>query len=192
MQRFKKINELKDKRVHMALGQFDGVHIGHQALLQRCLDSAKQAGRPSCVFTFATTPHPDKEKVLGKSLMTIEEKLGFFEKMGFDCTLMMPFDDEIRLTPKKEFLDMLAVENRVEAVYCGEDFRFGFMGQGDVDFLKKYCRQSGTMQAVVVPTVSLFGKAVSSTRIRAALLQHEDQLASALLGREYREEDGGK
>ena len=58
--------------------------------------------------------------------------------------------------------------------------------------MKKYCRQNKTLQAVVVPTVSLFGKAVSSTRIRTALLQHEDQLASALLGREYREEDGKK
>lgn len=189
MRRIERLEALDGQRVHMALGQFDGVHIGHQALLQRCLDGAAQAKRPSCVFTFATTPHPEKEKLLGKSLLTMEEKLAIFAKMGFDTTLVLPFDESIRQTSRDAFLDMLCQKQRVEAVYCGEDFRYGFMGRGDTAHLKSYCKKRGTMRAVVVPTVSLFGRAVSSTRIRQALVEHEEHLAEVLLGREYKEKE---
>ena len=73
MQRITELAKLNGKHVHMALGQFDGVHVGHQALLKQCLKNAHSAGRPSCVFTFASTPHPEKEKALGRSLLSIDE-----------------------------------------------------------------------------------------------------------------------
>ena len=74
-------------------------------------------------------------------------------------------------------------------MYCGEDFRYGFQGQGDVAHLRAYCAAHPVLSAVVVPTVSMFGKAVSSTRIRDALLHHEDHLANALLGRDFKEDE---
>lgn len=185
MQRITELTELDGKHVHMALGQFDGVHVGHQALLNCCLQNAHKAGKPSCVFTFASTPHPEKEKSLGHSLMTIEQKLDVFEKMGFDFTLVLSFE-KIRSTSKDAFLDMLVQNGRVECVYCGEDFRYGFQGQGNVDHLQRYSKASQSLSAVVVPTVTMFGKAVSSTRIRNAILHHEDDLANVLLGRDYK------
>ena len=186
MQRITELSKLDGKYVHMALGQFDGVHVGHQALLKQCLQNARSAGQPSCVFTFASTPHPEKEQVLGKSLLSVDEKLEIFASMGFDYTLVMTFD-EIRSTTKEDFLDMLVQDGRVACVYCGEDFHYGFHGQGDVAYLQAYCAVHPSLSAVVIPTVSMFGRAVSSTRIRHALLHHENRLANVLLGRDFEE-----
>ncbi len=75
--------------------------------------------------------------------------------------LIIPFVmtfDRIRATTKEDFLDMLAQDGRVSCVYCGEDFRYGFQGQGDVAHLRAYCAAHPALSAVVVPTVSMFGK----------------------------------
>ena len=164
-----------------ALGFFDGVHIGHAALLRQCRAMAEGRGCEAGVVTFGS--HPDT-LVSGSTPPLINtprdrEKL-LRENFSMDTVITLPFDAHMREMPWQDFLDMLRREGAAGFV-CGEDFRFGYRGQGSAALLKGYCEQRG-LAGAVVPEQTIDGIRVSSTYIRTRIQSGDMATAVKFLG----------
>jgi len=167
------------------LGNFDGVHAGHRQLLAKAVHSAKERSLPAVLVTF--DPHP--EKVLSSSpsavlLMTMQQKLDIFEKLSIDCVWAVPFDKDFSELAPSAFLDGL--HNAISPIdlHVGQAFRFGRGKAGDISLIEEWAAKSGCS---VHPHAykAVDGGALSSSRIRRALLDGDVELASALLGGPY-------
>ena len=170
---------MKEKTIY-ALGFFDGVHLGHQELLKACLQLAKTGGCKAGVVTFSS--HPDT-LVSGKTpelINTMEDRQGLLMQYGMDTVVCLPFDQALRNMPWQDFLDKLAADGAAGFV-CGDDFRFGYRGEGNATRLADYCKEKGLAWAVV-PERLVDGVRVSSTYIRALLENGEMEKAAAFLG----------
>ncbi len=168
-----------DKTIY-ALGFFDGVHIGHQALLNTCRTLASENGCGAGAVTFAS--HPDA-LVLGHPPVLIntpaDRKRLLLRKL--DTVVTLPFDRHMCATPWEKFLDQLRREDGAAGFVCGDDFRFGDRGAGNAALLGQYCRDAGLPWAVV-PEQTLDGVRVSSTYIRQLLEAGQMERANAFLG----------
>ena len=168
------------KHVIYALGFFDGVHLGHQALLNECRRLAVENGLEAGAVTFRE--HPDA-LVLGASPVLINtpadrERL---LRRWVPQVVTLPFDRRMLETDWQVFLDLLRREYGGAGFVCGDDFRFGRRGLGSGETIAAYCRREGLPWAVV-PEQSLDGVRVSSTHIRALLEQGEMEQTDAFLG----------
>lgn len=165
-----------------ALGFFDGVHLGHQALLQQCRILARQEGGMAGVVTFAS--HPDT-LVLGNTPKLINSPKDrswlLKEKFSMDFVVSLPFDRHMREMPWEDFLEMLQSTYGAAGFVCGEDFRFGSRGAGTAALLKEYCDRRGLVSAVV-PEQTLDGIRVSSTYIRRQIETGDMATAVRFLG----------
>ena len=146
-----------------ALGFFDGVHVGHAALLSACREAAARYGWDAGVVTFDS--HPDT-LVLGSTPGLINtpydrEKL-LRERFAMDTVVALPFDEQMRAMPWQDFLTMLTREYAAAGFVCGEDFRFGYKGAGNAALLTQYCADAG-LPSAVVPEQTIDGVRVSST-----------------------------
>lgn len=170
------------KKTICALGFFDGVHLGHQALLRQCRVLAEKAGCSAAVVTFAS--HPDT-LVLGNTPKLInspkDRQWLLEEKFHMDKVVTLPFDEAMRAMPWEDFLEMLQKTYGAMGFVCGEDFRFGSRGAGNARLLEAYCNQRGLLSAVV-PEQSLDGIRVSSTYIRRQLETGDMATAVRFLG----------
>ena len=169
-----------DQKIIFALGFFDGVHLGHQALLKACKALAEKHSCRAGVVTF--TVHPDA-LVLGKApvlLTTTEDRKRLLQAYGAESIWELPFDKEIMTTHWADFLTRL-VEAGAAGFVCGEDFRFGAGGNGTAKKLAAFC-ESRNMPFEVVPEQVLDGGRISSTRIRELLETGEVTAANRLLG----------
>lgn len=167
------------KKTIFALGFFDGVHLGHQALLKACGHLAVRMGCNSGVVTFAN--HPDA-LVAGKTpklLHTVEERKRL---LGTDV-LVLPFDQQLRNMPWQDFLEML-LEKNAGGFVCGADFRFGRSGEGDAEKLADFCRQQELPWAIV-PEQSMDGIRISSSHIRQLVEAGDMEGAARFLGRPH-------
>ena len=163
-----------------ALGFFDGVHLGHQALLKACRELAQQHSCQAGVVTF--TAHPDA-LVFGKApvlLTTTEDRKRLLLGYGAKIVRELPFDKKIMATPWEDFLAQL-IEAGANGFVCGEDFRFGAGGNGTAKKLAAYCEERN-LPCTIVPEQVLEGERISSTRIRKLLEQGDLQTANRLLG----------
>ncbi len=165
-----------------ALGFFDGVHLGHQALLRQCRLLAQREGCSAGVVTFAS--HPDT-LVLGSTpkLINSPRDREWLLKVLFsmDSVVTLPFDEEMCAMPWERFLDMLQRVYGAAGFVCGEDFRFGNRGAGNAELLRSYCEERGLASAVV-PEQSLDGIRVSSTYIRRQIDTGDMATAVRFLG----------
>ena len=132
------------KKTIFALGFFDGVHIGHAALLHDCRALAEAHKAAAGVATFGA--HPEA-LVFGKapSLISSPEDRQWLlvNRFGMDTVLTLPFDEQMMHMPWRAFLDMMRRDYGAVGFVCGEDFRFGFRGQGTALTLSDYCREAG-------------------------------------------------
>lgn len=163
-----------------ALGFFDGVHLGHQALLKACRELAQQHSCRAGVVTFAA--HPDA-LVLGKApvlLNTSEDRKRLLLACGAEEILELPFDEAMRAMPWQDFVLLLRKKGAAGFV-CGDDFRFGYRGEGTAQKLASYCKEQGLPWAVV-PDQKLDGIRISSTYIRELLEAGNVAEANRLLG----------
>ena len=163
-----------------ALGFFDGVHLGHQALLKACRELAEKHSCRAGVVTF--TAHPDG-LVLGKApvlITTSEDRKRLLHAWGAEKVWELPFDKEIMSTHWADFLTQL-VQEGAEGFVCGDDFRFGAGGNGTAQKLAAFC-ESRNMPCAIVPEQVLDGGRISSTRIRELLEAGEVAAANRLLG----------
>ena len=161
-----------------ALGFFDGVHIGHAALLSACRSLAETHGCKAGVVTFGS--HPDA-LVLGRMPRLInsphDRQWLLRERFHMDTVVTLPFDEQMRTSPWAEFLAVLREKFGAAGFVCGQDFRFGYRGQGDAALLAEYCAGAG-LPCAVVPDQTIGGIRVSSTYIRRQL--EEGNMATAV------------
>ena len=167
----------------IALGFFDGVHLGHGALLRRAAEEAKKRGCESAVFTF---DRPPKEVITGVPCPLInspEDRAALVKRLyGIDEMIMVPFDDEMRTTPWDRFVTDILV-GRYGAVHlvAGHDHHFGHRNQGSPELLKEKCAELG-LGCDIIPEVTVGGITVSSTHIRKLLEEGDVETARAFLG----------
>lgn len=170
----------------VAIGNFDGVHLGHQRLLQQLQVFSRQQGLQSAVMTFE--PHPREYFALryGRDdvpsrLTSLREKLEYFVRVGVDRVYVCHFDQSFSELSSKSFMqEVLDQSLQARAVLVGQDFRFGLKRQGQVQDLRDY--------GFILPEVHtqiLAGERISSTRVRDALRTGELGWAKQLLGRDY-------
>jgi riboflavin kinase / FMN adenylyltransferase len=173
--------------VVVALGNFDGVHLGHQAVLRRAVEEGKRRGRRVVATTF--DPHPWavlKPRVQPKLLTTLELRREALLRYGADEVRVIRFDQELSRKSPEEFVrEVLVGEIGAEAVVVGENFRFGYRAAGGVEELGLLMSSFGG-EAYAVAVRSEAGKgAISSTRIRELIARGEVDEAAALLGRPF-------
>jgi riboflavin kinase/FMN adenylyltransferase len=169
----------------LAIGNFDGLHLGHQKILKSLVREAEKRRLPSSVLTFS--PHPERAFAPKKILMlqTLEQRLEGISRFGVDLTLVAPFTREFAaLSPQKFVNKILADAFLAKVVVIGTDFRFGKNREGDIRLLRRLGAKCG-YQACPIPPVRRSGAVVSSSLIRALIAQGRVGPANELLGRPY-------
>ncbi|MCM1334979.1 MAG: riboflavin biosynthesis protein RibF [Bacteroides sp.] len=173
----------------VALGFFDGLHLGHIAVVERALFRAgggrgEKTALSSVVFTFNDkTALPKFREKRGSSIITFEQKAALFDEVGVDC-LYAPDFGEVKDFSARAFVeDILRERLRAAYVVCGYDFRFGKGGEGDPSLLSALCREGG-IECEIVPPVRVDGEIVSSTEIRRLIRLGEIERANRFLGYE--------
>ena len=164
-----------------ALGFFDGVHVGHQALLKKCRELADENGCRAGVITFIG--HPDT-LVLGTTpplINTREDRKKLLQQYGMDTVVELPFDRPMMEMPWQDFFRMILQEYHAAGIVCGHDFRFGFHGQGNAGILLQCCREKN-MPCAVIPEQKMDGVTLSSTYIRRQLEDGDMETAVRFLG----------
>jgi riboflavin kinase / FMN adenylyltransferase len=185
--RIDKLEELaaQDGPLHLALGVFDGVHVGHQAVIKRAVDAAARDGGKAFVVTFS--PHPIRviapEKAPAALLATLDEKAAVVKALGVDGLLVIRFDLAFAGMAAEEFVRKLCAGN-VRTIAVGVDWRFGSNRSGDVAMLRKMGAELGFNLEAVSP-VMWDGERISSTRIRQAIRDGNFAAAGEMLGRPY-------
>lgn len=173
---------MKEKTIY-ALGFFDGVHLGHQALLRKCRELAKLHQYSAGALTFIG--HPDT-LVLGqtpKFLTTEKERKALLLQYNMDTVAQLPFTKELMEKPWQDFLQDLMQQGAAGFV-CGYDFRFGYKGEGTAQKLEAYCQSHGLPCAIVEAQI-IDGLRISSTYIRQLLENGQVETANAFLGHRY-------
>ena len=175
----------------LTIGNFDGVHRGHQAMLALLKNEAAHRGVPSCVMTFE--PHPrdyfaaalNKPDMAPARIVTLRDKLTELARCGVDQTIVLPFNQQLASQAPQAFIDDVLVGGLgVRYVLVGDDFRFGAKRAGDYAMLDA----AGLAQDFDVARMQSYevhGLRVSSTAVRAALAEGRMRDAAALLGRPY-------
>jgi len=170
----------------VTIGNFDGVHLAHQELLRKVVESAHAAGAISAAITF--DPHPSKilaPERAPKLLTALPQKTRLIEKLGINLLLVVPFTRELsRLTPAEFVRDILGGQLRPHSVCVGPNFRFGHRQSGDVRMLADLGRQFG-FRVIVLPMLEVRGERVSSSRVRELLAGGRVTAAGRILGRPY-------
>jgi len=170
----------------MTIGNFDGVHLGHQQILRRVVERAEKSNWMSAVLTFF--PHPARvlrPQQAPPLLATLDQRLAAFGAAKIDAALVLNFDRALAQVTAEDFVQRYLVETmRAKAVLVGETFRFGHRQAGDVNLLRELGNRWG-FEVDVVPPVTMEGVAVSSTAVREAVRDGRMEDARKLLGRPY-------
>jgi len=169
------------------IGNFDGVHLGHQRVLEQVRAKAAELGLPSVVIIFEPQPReffaPDQAP---SRLTRFGEKVRFLEFKGVERVLCLMFNARLRSMSADQFIEQLLVQKLdIRHLVVGDDFRFGCDRRGDFALLKRAGELYGFSVAETA-TCEVDGERVSSTRVRTALQTHDFALAARLLGRPYR------
>ena len=173
---------MKEKSIY-ALGFFDGVHLGHQALLSECRKLARELNRKPCAISFQRHPmslFTDTPPLLISSAADRETLL---RRYGMEEIHFLPVTKDVMSTPWQDFLLGL-MEKGASGFVCGDDFRFGNKGEGNAEKLQAFCAERG-FPCVIVPEQLVDGKRISSTYIRALLEQGDMATAVKFLGHPY-------
>lgn len=170
----------------VALGQFDAMHIGHTAIIQKAVEYAKENDIKSLVFMFENDP---AEVILGrppKAVNSLSQRLDVLRSLGVDIVVVKRFDEEFSRLGAVEFVNEY-LRGRLGAVYVsvGFNYRFGKNAEGDTRLLDSECSRLG-IELCVVPEVRLDGEIVSSSLIRSAVISGDMEKAARLMGRCYK------
>ncbi|MBK8032653.1 MAG: bifunctional riboflavin kinase/FAD synthetase [Chloroflexi bacterium] len=170
----------------VTIGVFDGVHRGHQHLIQRLVRSARESGRLAVVLTFF--PHPDVvlRGLTGRYYLTSpQQRAELMGELGVDHVITLPFNEEFRQIRAAAFVDLMREHLKLESLWVGADFALGYKREGTVEFL----RAQGAAKGFTLEAIDLIGEdgsaTFSSTAIRDALNAGDLEAARRLLGRSY-------
>jgi riboflavin kinase/FMN adenylyltransferase len=184
---FHSINEFhSDKKTIVTIGTFDGVHLGHAAILKKLTQNTQNETFESTVLTFF--PHP-RMVLQGKSnlklLNTINEKIELLEKIGIDNLIIHPFDEKFAELNAEAFVSTILVDHlRVQKIIIGYDHRFGKNRTANIDDLISFGAQYG-FEVEQISAQEIDEISISSTKIRTALEEGDIQLANEYLGYSY-------
>ncbi|MCB9433036.1 MAG: bifunctional riboflavin kinase/FAD synthetase [Ardenticatenaceae bacterium] len=171
---------------YLAIGSFDGVHRGHQAVIRSLVQQARGDGARAAVLTFF--PHP-KRVVLELNgqhyLNTLDERVALIGRLGVDLIITHPFNETVRLTRATDFIEQLCLHLNMRQLWGG-NFALGYQREGTVDYLQQLGQEKGYTVELVANMVEWEGKPVSSTRIRHFLEAGDVAAAAACLGYRYR------
>ena len=177
---------VEGKKVCVAIGVFDGVHLGHQQIIRQTISDARQHDSLALIVTFDRHPSaivaPDRQPTL---IYTLPQKLRTLAALGADATLVFPFDKEFSRQTGADFIHQLANDvGRIRSICVGANFVFGYKRSGNVDLLKKL-GENLNFNVHGLAAVALDGRIVSSTRIRESIRLGDLDAASQMLGRPY-------
>ena len=181
------LNQFKAKRPVVTIGTFDGVHLGHQKVIQRLTEIAKQHDGETIVFTFHKHPRlvtsPNETNL--RLLTTLKEKINLFEKYGIDHVVVYTFDKAFSKLSYTEFVEKILVEKmNTLCLVVGYDHKFGKNREGGFDYLKK-CAEKFNFKIERLDALSVKEDNVSSTKIRIALENGNIEKANHFLGYEF-------
>lgn len=173
--------------LHMAVGVFDGIHLGHRAVIDCALTRARRSGGTSVVITFH--PHPLRvlrPEAAPRLLTSTPHKVRILRDLGVEALLVVPFDRSFASTPPEDFVYDLhrAAEGRLQSICVGYEWAFGKDRRGNVDLLSSLGESLGFV-VDGIPSVECEGQPVSSTRIRHLVETGDMEGASRLLGRRF-------
>lgn len=170
----------------VALGNFDGVHLGHQALIKAMVNKAKEENLAACVFTFSSHPKnilPGAEKV--KNILYNHEKAEIMEQLGVDYMVNVPFTKDVMVMSPVDFIDKLLIEKmNMKVAFCGFNYNFGFKGQGNPDVLRTEGAEKG-FDVTEMPAFTIDGEVVSSSLIREMIASGEMEKVTKFMGKYY-------
>ena len=170
---------MKQKKI-FALGFFDGVHLGHQALLHACRRLATEQNAIPCSVTFDTLPSAVLQNTQPNMLNTARDRRMLLQQFGMEEVLLLKADKQTLSLSWTAFLEMLIADGAVGFV-CGYDFRFGKNGEGNAEKLAAFADAQG-LACTIMPEQTMDGEKISSTRIRELLEQGDVEKAMRLLG----------
>ena len=172
--------------LHLALGVFDGVHVGHRAVIEAARQQVESHGGNCVVVTF--DPHPIRvlapERAPRQLLASLDHKARLLEKIHVDALLALPFTREFAQISATDFIESLVRHQHVTTIAVGEDWRFGKGREGEVSFLRRIGEKLG-FQVIALPPVMHQGERISSTRIRQSIRDGAMANAAEMLGRPY-------
>jgi riboflavin kinase/FMN adenylyltransferase len=175
-----------ESRTVLSIGNFDGLHLGHQKILQMVLARARASALTAAAVTF--DPHPMKllrPENAPRMIQTLSQRLAGLEQMGLDAALVLRFDRALSLLSPEEFIQRILIERlHVAGILVGANFCFGHLGAGDVRLLTQFGKEHG-YNVETVPPVEAEGRVISSTAIRNAIAAGNVAEAIPLLGRPF-------
>ena len=175
-----------DQRSVLAIGSFDGIHLGHQAILRSVAARARALNAVPTALTFDPSPRKVlRPETAHPQISTIAQRIASFSGLGLEAAVVLPFTLELsRFTPE-EFVQQILLRNlRIRALFVGENFRFGHKQAGDVSLLRRLGAGHG-FEVVVLPPVIYRGEVVSSTLIRKEIAEGDVTHSARLLGRPF-------
>ncbi len=185
MRHFQSLEGVHLQDTWLTIGTFDGVHLGHQDILQKLVSKTRESGSKAVVLTFY--PHP--AVVIGKRtepfyLTTPEERAELFAGLGVDVAITLPFTPRIAKITARDFISLLKLHIDMQHLMVGPDFALGHEREGNIQYLSELGDEFDYQLSTILP-VKMSGEVVSSSRIRAALKDGDIELANQLLGRPY-------
>lgn len=179
------LNDEKDiKESVICLGNFDGVHIGHQLLISTATSLAKEHQLISIFFTIFPSPKSILGKRTEKYLTDLDDRYKLAKSFGIDEMIVLPFNLEMAKYPYDDFVHNIILKYKPRYIVCGEDFNFGYKGEGKIKELKHLGK--GIYEVVVVPDVMLNNEKISTTKIIEALQKRDIEKVATFLGRNYK------
>lgn len=167
----------------ISLGKFDGIHRGHELLLEQLLKK-KQEGYKTVIFTFDIPPKKVLDSEDTKVLTTNEEKMHMFEAIGIDYLIECPFTPQMMNMEAENFIEMLIKKLSVKCIVAGEDFCFGHNRRGNYQMLKEYADKL-SYEAIILPKMKEEKRDISSTFVREEISAGRIEMANKLLGYPY-------
>lgn len=186
MKIFYDLHEKNEEAIAVALGNFDGIHLGHRNLLTLMKKEAEKKNIKTAVFTFHN--HTNSillRKELPNMLTDKEQKVNILKDIGIDFLYMINFDKKIMTMEPKEFVEKIIIEKlNAKLVVVGFNYRFGYQAKGDGEYLKKLGKEIG-FDVIIVPPVNIGEELISSTYIRKLIKDGNISKANEILGRHY-------
>ncbi|MDD8048932.1 MAG: bifunctional riboflavin kinase/FAD synthetase [Thomasclavelia sp.] len=166
----------------MAIGFFDGFHIGHQKLIEETIKIASTKNIKKGIITFSNQANSIISKKSPKFLMSLDEKINYINNYDFDYFVILEFDEMFSKMEYNHFIDKYIIDSNIKEVVCGFDFRFGYKGKGNVSLLQNY---SSAYTVSVIQKQTIYNKRVSSTLIRELITLGKLEDVKNMLKRNY-------
>lgn len=177
--------EVPQEPMWLTIGNFDGLHLGHQALIEALKARARADGALSMLLTFRPHTRVFLQHIQERFYLVDElERLELLTRTGLDKVLTLPFDTDLAEMEAEDFFDLIVSRLNVRGIVLGEGFVMGRKGRGNVELIRQLCEEKH-ITCLVLPPFFVDGVVVSSRRVRSALAKGQMKVVSRLLGRPY-------